>query len=329
MITSLTDAQTAMFPVYVDRWIKIGFNTDECDVPMATHWIKEAYKAADLPAPEHFIGPVNGPYEAAVCVNILTKFVADKVEFRDSAHLNELVLAQLEKELVIPQKINIDNQVYGNHEYWFSYIQFFKDEVKLPLEKATPLIELAKYIGWWVPLRNVAIMQHRPKAIHMDDRNRIHNINGPAIEFRSPAGVESKNNVYAIHGIRVKKSVIDRTYTVKDIESEANAEVVRVMMDLYGHDKFIVDSGTKEVASDDFGTLYIKPVQNDEPLAIVKVVNSTPEPDGTFKDYWIRVDPNAYGGLKTARAAVASTFRNPDGSLLFKSPEDYEPLVET
>ena len=64
---------------------------------------------------------------------------------------------------------------------------------------------------------------------------------------------------------------------------------------------------------------------------MVKVVNSTIEPDGTYKDYFIRVSPNAYGGLKTARAAVASTWRNNDAerSLVFKNPEDYNPDIET
>jgi hypothetical protein len=48
---------------------------------------------------------------------------------------------------------------------------------------------------------------------------------------------------------------------------------------------------------------------------MVKVVNSTQEPDGTFKDYFIRVDPNAYGGLKTARQAIASTWRDEDNCI--------------
>jgi hypothetical protein len=37
---------------------------------------------------------------------------------------------------------------------------------------------------------------------------------------------------------------------------------------------------------------------------MVEVVNSTPEPDGTSRTYWLRVPPQT----RTARAGVAWTF---------------------
>jgi hypothetical protein len=66
-------------------------------------------------------------------------------------------------------------------------------------------------------------------------------------------------------------------------------------------------------------------MHEDEPLTIVKVKNSTPESDGSFKDYFIRVDPRAYRGKasKVAQAAVASTWRDEDGELFFENYEDY------
>jgi hypothetical protein len=61
------------------------------------------------------------------------------------------------------------------------------------------------------------------------------------------------------------------------------------------------------------------------------VVNSTRETDGSFKRYWLRVDPqirplladNRFGVQQcpTARNAVASTFG--------MTGEEYAPLVET
>lgn len=50
---------------------------------------------------------------------------------------------------------------------------------------------------------------------------------------------------------------------------------------------------------------------------MVKVVNSTPEPDGSMKDYFLRVPPT----VKTAREACAWTFG--------KSENDYAPMIET
>lgn len=46
---------------------------------------------------------------------------------------------------------------------------------------------------------------------------------------------------------------------------------------------------------------------DDEPIATVHVTNNTPEPDGTYKKYWIRVPP----GTKTAKEAVAWTWDLP------------------
>jgi hypothetical protein len=72
-------------------------------------------------------------------------------------------------------------------------------------------------------------------------------------------------------------------------------------------------------------------VPNDEPIIMISVDNSTAEPDGSIKRYELRVQPDAYGGLASTDclAAMASTWRNPDGSLAFKKPQDYAPMVET
>ena len=75
--------------------------------------------------------------------------------------------------------------------------------------------------------------------------------------------------------------------------------------------------------------LYRQELDDDEPIVMLDMLNSTPEPDGTTKRYMIRVDPNAYGGVTTCLAAMASTYRMPDGSLLFNRPEDYTPQAES
>jgi hypothetical protein len=105
--------------------------------------------------------------------------------------------------------------------------------------------------------------------------------------------------------------------TVEEIEKEANVEVRRVMIDKYGQSRYITDSGAIEVHKDDWGTLYRKEIAEDEPLVAVKVVNSTPEPDGSSKDYWLRVPPTT----KTAREGVAWTFAQDEPT--------YAPEIET
>lgn len=327
-IKSLTKEQESKFPQYVDKWLSIGLNTEPCNFKKSVNAIKQAYKVVDLTPPKYFIGPVNSPIEGAIVQNILKDMVDNSVEFKNNNHLNEYVMNELQNNREKYMKgINISSQAFGYAEYWLSFYDYFQTECGLDLKKINPSVEIAKNSGWWTPLKNVAIIQHRPSEINMDEENRIHSVDGAAIKFRGDW--DDPSNVYAVHGVRVPKKVIDRNYNIADIEKEENAEVRRVMIELYGQDKFIIESGAKEVNTDEFGTLYMKELNDDEPLMMVKVVNSTMEPDGSFKDYWIRVDPNAYGGLKTARAAVASTWRNPDGSFVFEKPEDYDCAVET
>ena len=326
MITELTEAQIATFPHYREKWIRIGTSTKECNVPEAKKYIALAYEAAELPPPEFFIGPVNDPIQGAIACNVLKDFLEREVEFDSPEALNEMVMAELDNPKYA-KELDISNQLSGNQEYWFSYADFFLNETEVTgIEKIRPLLELSEHIGWWTALQNVAILQHPPLEIHFDEENRTHNTEGPAIKFR---GDNSKANVYIVHGIRVDKKIVDRDYTVEDIDKEMNAEIRRIMIDLYGAERYIMDSGITPVHSDEFGDLYQKEVPDDETIMIVKVVNSTQEPDGTFKDYWIRVDPKAYGGVKTARAAIASTWRNKDGSFIFATPEDYDCEVET
>ena len=56
---------------------------------------------------------------------------------------------------------------------------------------------------------------------------------------------------------------------------------------------------------------------DDEPVVMVEVVNSTAEPDGTFRTYWLRVPPST----RTAREGVAWTFG--------VAEEEYRPERET
>jgi len=58
-------------------------------------------------------------------------------------------------------------------------------------------------------------------------------------------------------------------------------------------------------------------VKGNEPIVLLEVVNSTREPDGSFKHYWLRVPPY----MSTAHQASAWTFDI--------APAKYAPLIET
>jgi len=145
-----------------------------------------------------------------------------------------------------------------------------------------------------------------PTVALVDEQNRMHCETGPALVWLSDV------REYYWHGVQVSEDIVLRpeTITAQRIEEERNAEVRRVMIERYpgGQAKYLMDAGAEEIHRDDYGVLYRKEIPGDESIVMVKVVNSTAEADGSFKDYFLRVPPT----ISRAREAMAWTFGLPE-----------------
>ena len=337
MLAKLTKKQISKFSYYVDKWIKIGLSTEECDFEKSKEAAKLAYKCAGLDEPKYFFGPFDCPVIAKIANDYIKNFFSifrinkAKIKFEDQVgdqvgnQVWNQVRNQVRDQVENQAGDQVRNQIYGSMDSsWLSFYDFFQNECKIDCSKLNGLFEMAKYCGWWIPLKGIVIFQHRPKEIHFDSRNRLHNLNGPSISYRS-----NLINIFTVKGVTVDKKIVGKEFGWQDIDNEQNVEKRRIMIELYGLEKYIKESGAKIVNSDDWGVLYRKKTLGDEDIYCVKVVNSTLEPDGTSKEYMLRVDPNSYGGLKTARAAIASTWRYPDKKLVFEKPEDYVCKIQT
>ena len=150
---------------------------------------------------------------------------------------------------------------------WFDFV----GRLGIDVSKLAPTFALAKSCGWVVLFWDWAFVSAKPECIHRDERGRLHCETGAAIRY--PDGF----SVFAIHGVRVpeKVAVAPESITISEIESEDNAEVRRVMIERYGPERYLMDSQAEEIHRDDFGILYRKKLPEDEPLVMVKVVNST------------------------------------------------------
>ena len=199
-------------------------------------------------------------------------------------------------------------------------------------------LSLGKSTGWWIAFDGICFCFERPNVLNLDSEGRLHSETASAIGFRD------SYSLYSYHGVQVPEYVIlnPEKISVDDIEKENNAEVRRVKIVRFGQARYLLESGAKEIHRDNFGILYQKEIKSDEPLVMVKVVNSTPEPDGSFKDYFIRCDPKLRPlppgywpeerkreflnkqkpqSPMTARAAIASTFGLRE--------QEYAPEIET
>jgi hypothetical protein len=361
---SLTEEHKAQLKPWVDKWIKVTFSTEsikDSERPQIVNYVNELYKAEHLKLPKTVLF-VKSPF--ALCV--IGGFALAISQLGKKAKISiEDMAKKVEKEAAKVKSVNDDkwysepysqfvhklsdrlelgktgiecikkthdmwnggNQWIGwvSHLTFFRYVANFEKEYGIDYSKWNCYEKLAEMTGPRIVHSDFCIISDKPTVLKIDDRNRAHCNNGPFKQW------SDGSSLYSFHGVRIPKYIIETPdkLTVDIIEKEPNAEVRRVMIERYGTEKFILDSKNEIVHADDYGTLYKKSLENDEPIMVVKVVNSTMEPDGSFKDYFIRVDPNAYGGLKTARAAVASTWRKEDGSLLFEKPEDYVCEVET
>ena len=190
--------------------------------------------------------------------------------------------------------------------------------------------------GFRVMHKEFCIVSDFPLFLKKDEANRPHCDDGPSHMWRDGWAL------WYIHGVVVTEQIVLRpeTLTVEQIREEPNAEVRRIMLDRFGVSRYIKESGARVVC--EYGgdhplkglrtaRLMRVDVKDDEPIIMLDMLNSTPESDGSTKRYWIRIDPAAYGGRASSDclAAMASTYRLPNGDLLFRRPRDYQPLVET
>jgi hypothetical protein len=221
-------------------------------------------------------------------------------------------------------RASVEASVYGSHDAaWLAFHHYFYEVLGLTDQAGSlpGLWELAQSAGWALPHQNICWVSERHHILSRDDRGRLHCNTGPACAY--PDGWA----IYAVHGVRVPRYVIEEParIDVARIGAETNAEVRRVMIERYRHGEnvsgsaaYVRDSGAKRLDHDErFGTLWRRDLPNDEPIVMIEVINSTPEPDGRFKRYWLRVPPDT----KTAHEAVAWTFGVP--------AKDYAPAVET
>lgn len=177
--------------------------------------------------------------------------------------------------------------------------------------RSAPHFELHRetvwHCGWWRPTPKVCFMIDRPIEMHLDDNGLVHR------RLRYADGF----TVHAIHGVAVPEYIANGEFAADDIDRMRNVEVRRVMIEDFGMERYLSETHAEEIHRDETGVLYRKPLDNDEPLVVVKVRNSTAEPDGTFKNYFLRVPPE----ITTAREAVAWTFE--------MQSDEYSPKKET
>jgi hypothetical protein len=179
---------------------------------------------------------------------------------------------------------------YGQHDAgWLSSFDMFRrmKRVKGP-ERLEPLMRLATVAGWWWPFAGACIMTERPALIQRDEGGRLHCVSGPALAY--PDGCA----VHVWHGLRIPAWLVeDRArLTPELIEAEANAELRRVMLEMFGFDRYIEARHATLIAEDECLGLPRQLFEIDlegDIIRVLRVLNGTVEPDGRRRQFHLGV----------------------------------------
>ncbi|MFF0309491.1 DUF6745 domain-containing protein [Streptosporangium sp. NPDC004379] len=339
--TELTDVLTAS----ALRWEEVAFRAGPADRPEAEAGVRLAYRAAGLAEPEEIVW-VGSPLAGARAVALpgTGRSVRDAVRTvpwqraRAEAHaalgpadwalawaltggrlwdpVNGVVarirqgVASAEESQTAAAALRAStlDAVLGQHDApWLALF----DALERP--ETEGLARVARSAGWWWPFERVAIVCERPAGLHRDGLSRLHRADGPALSFPDGFAVHAWGGMPVPAGFAATMAAL----TVQRIDAEENAELRRVMLEHFGYDRYLAESGAVPVHRDETGVLWRIVLPDDEPVTTVEVVNSTAEPDGTFRRYWLRVPPST----RTAREGVAWTFGMAEA--------DYRPDRET
>jgi hypothetical protein len=131
---------------------------------------------------------------------------------------------------------------------FLSYATAFRDTgwLDLPEHALLAHMEDAAEGGFRVMHEEFCLVCDNPEILLKDAQNQPHCEDGPSHRWRDGW------SLWHIHGVCVTEQIVLRpeTLTLDQIDKEENAEVRRVMVDRYGTQKYLSESGAKLLHAD-------------------------------------------------------------------------------
>jgi len=274
--------------------------------------------------------------------------------------------------VMVHREVSRETSAHGLPRTWLSYFggqlwvggdwrpatsSYYREVAGLKLpgerwERIRAYEQTAQSSCWWYPHRDFLLACEHPREVHLEPverrtvrgamRHQLHCADGPAAVWPDGWGI------YALHGIRVPGWIIEHPERigVKDIEAEGDAAVRRIMLERFGGwARYMASCGADvvdtvpmdhEIRGLRGARLLRKDLPGEpEPIVFLDMLNSSPEPDGTYRRYFERIDPKAYRGDAgwLCHAAMASRwhYRTDSGEIrrTFLRWQDYQPQEES
>jgi len=231
--------------------------------------------------------------------------------------------------------LSVDGYFLGQMDTrWLAYYRFgsIVGRVQESLLNRLGILErIAASCGYWFPRDGVCIVSDRFASVHWNNARssvgfptHLHHGTKQAVSFRDGWGL------YYWHGLRIPPShewlFTNRAkLSVAKIEKEPNAELRRVMLEIYGFERYLAEREARVIASDELHgqprKLYEVNVGG-EPVRIVEVVNGSLEPDGTRRKFHL-------GAARDSNRQPPNTPHESIANSYGIAPEHYREAVRT
>ena len=314
MIETLTSAQWQQMREFREEQRQRALQTKTIDTEAARKAVIDLYTAAGQPAPQ-FVFFFQSPMQCLMARGLLRLGGAEKLwgqlrgQLGDQLwdQLGDQLRGQLRDQLAKGDLYDTPYFNGGWDNFWLAFYDFGRQIGVKYSAKAEAHFEAyrayADTCGVSFLYPNVALISDRPERISFDHMRRLHADDGPALLYRDGYGV------YAWHGQRVEADVIEKRHeiTAKSIKAEKNAEMRRVLVEIYAHlhgpGRIIQDMGAKLLSED---TAQDRPrrlyeVDGDR---FIHVINGSLEPDGSRREFFLGADPDA----NTPHDAIAASY---------------------
>jgi hypothetical protein len=202
---------------------------------------------------------------------------------------------------------------------WQDALSGFIPAAPTPLVAA--LTDVCHNCGLSVLLDKVAVVSDRPATINVQSLEMKESRSGAMHSYRDGFHIRAHQGLLLPHWLVASPHRV----CVQHIEREQNLEMRRLLLEAMGIERYLQLSKAKMIAQDDTGILWQRPLSDRrqewrpalQPLTFVEVTNGTPETDGRFKRYFLRVPP----WVQSAREAVGWTYG--------LSEDEYRPTLRT
>jgi hypothetical protein len=343
MIMSLTNEQRARFPEFVKKWVAIGLSTKPADRDRAERAIAGLYRLAKLKEPRVIWLPC--PISAALSAVAYAHITAQRrIERKGAVHsavgraVHSAVATAVRSAVHSAVDSAVGSAVHSavgsavgsavdsavgsavgsavdsaGHAYfggslwcWYSaWADYFNEVCAVAIDRN--YLETQESCGFYWTLDDVCFASERPAEINRDQAGRLHCETGMSISYSGTGW-----GLYSWHGYTIPPThhwvIADKVRLNADaIEKEPNAELRRIMLEIYGFERFLSDRKAKVVAEDVDGNGHSRRLLTakvkGETIRMIEVNNGSLEPDGARRKFVLGAMPG-----KTPHECIAASY---------------------